>query len=101
MTSQIVPTLDQVIGQTRAVAVLRTAIDSFFYDRTKTTEELAFPHLLISGPAVCCVISAVKSLFAFGHRLGYLPFDAARPLRLPACVRRWPNGYSMKPTYCA
>jgi holliday junction DNA helicase RuvB len=51
MTSQIVPTLDHVIGQTRAVAVLRTAIDSFFYDRTKATDELAFPHLLISGPA--------------------------------------------------
>ncbi len=51
MFSQIVPTLDQVIGQTRAVAVLRTAIDSFFYDRMKATEEMAFPHLMISGPA--------------------------------------------------
>jgi integrase/recombinase XerD len=29
-------------------------------------------------------MSAVKSLFAFGHRIGYLPFDVARPLRLPA-----------------
>jgi len=29
-------------------------------------------------------LSAVKSLFAFGHRLGYLAFDVARPLRLPA-----------------
>jgi integrase/recombinase XerD len=29
-------------------------------------------------------LSAVKSLFAFGHRLGYLSFDVARPLRLPA-----------------
>lgn len=29
-------------------------------------------------------MSAVKSLFAFGHCLGYLPFDVARPLRLPA-----------------
>lgn len=29
-------------------------------------------------------LAAVKSLFAFGHRLGYLPFDVARPLRLPA-----------------
>jgi integrase/recombinase XerD len=29
-------------------------------------------------------MSAVKSLFAFGHRLGYLRFDVARPLRLPA-----------------
>ena len=28
-------------------------------------------------------LSAVKSLFAFSHRLGYLPFDVARPLRLP------------------
>ena len=34
--------------------------------------------------SVCCVMSAMKSLFAFGHRLGYLPFDVARPLRLPA-----------------
>jgi integrase/recombinase XerD len=30
------------------------------------------------------MLAAVKSLFAFGHRLGYLPFDVARPLRLPA-----------------
>lgn len=29
-------------------------------------------------------LSAVKSLFAFGHRLGYLPFDTARPLVLPS-----------------
>lgn len=29
-------------------------------------------------------MSSVKSLFAFGHRLGYLHFDVARPLRLPA-----------------
>ena len=29
-------------------------------------------------------MSAVKSLFAFGHRIGYLPFDVAAPLRLPA-----------------
>jgi integrase/recombinase XerD len=30
------------------------------------------------------LLSAVKSLFAFGHRLGYLPFDVARPLKLQA-----------------
>lgn len=29
-------------------------------------------------------LSAVKSLFAFGHRLGYLQFDVAAPLRIPA-----------------
>ena len=28
------------------------------------------------------MLSAVKSIFAFGHRLGYLQFDVARPLRL-------------------
>lgn len=28
-------------------------------------------------------LAAIKSLFAFGHRLGYLPFDTARPVRLP------------------
>jgi integrase/recombinase XerD len=28
-------------------------------------------------------MSSIKSLFAFGHRLGYLPFDVAAPLRLP------------------
>jgi len=29
------------------------------------------------------ILSSIKSLFAFGHRLGYLPFDVGRPLRLP------------------
>jgi len=29
-------------------------------------------------------LAAVKSLLAFGHRLGYLPFDVGRALKLPA-----------------
>ncbi len=29
-------------------------------------------------------LSAVKSLLGFGHRIGYLPFDVGRALRLPA-----------------
>src|SRR2546426_1385820 len=29
------------------------------------------------------VLSAVKSLFAFAHRVGYLTYDVGRPLRLP------------------
>lgn len=44
-------------------------------------------QLVASGlqpPSVYRTMSAVKSLFAFGHRLGYLPFDVAVPLRLPA-----------------
>ena len=49
--SPVVPTLDHVIGQSRAVAILRTAINAYFHDRTKATEEQAFPHLLLTGPA--------------------------------------------------
>ena len=44
--------------------------------------QLAGSDLQLSS--VCRAMSAVKSLFAFGHRLGYLSFDVARPLRLPA-----------------
>ena len=29
------------------------------------------------------ILSSVKSLFAFAHKLGYLPFDISRPLILP------------------
>jgi integrase/recombinase XerD len=34
------------------------------------------------------ILSAVKSLFAFGHRVGFLPFDVGRVLRLPATPNR-------------
>ena len=34
------------------------------------------------------ILSAVKSLFGFGHQLGYLPFDVGRALRLPALRNR-------------
>ena len=34
------------------------------------------------------VLSAVKSLLAFGHRIGYLAFDVGRVLRLPAVRNR-------------
>src|SRR5215469_1164481 len=33
-------------------------------------------------------LSAVKSLLAFGHRTGYLPFDVGSALRLPAIRNR-------------
>ena len=33
-------------------------------------------------------LSAVKSLLAFGHRIGYLPFDVGRALRLPPVRNR-------------
>ncbi|HVA01782.1 MAG TPA: tyrosine-type recombinase/integrase [Terriglobia bacterium] len=34
--------------------------------------------------SACRVLSAIKSLLAFGYRTGYLPFDVGRALRLPA-----------------
>lgn len=33
-------------------------------------------------------LSAIKSLLAFGHSIGYLPFDVGRALRLPAVRNR-------------
>jgi integrase/recombinase XerD len=33
-------------------------------------------------------LSAIKSLLGFGHRIGYLPFDVGRALRLPAVRNR-------------
>jgi integrase/recombinase XerD len=33
-------------------------------------------------------LAGIKSLFAFAHGIGYLPFDVARPLRLPAVANR-------------
>ena len=51
LNEQIVPTLDHVVGQARAVAVLKTAIDAYFFERSKVGDAQAFPHTLITGPA--------------------------------------------------
>jgi Holliday junction DNA helicase RuvB len=47
----IVSSLNHVIGQSRAVNVLQTALDAYFNDRSKTGFEVAFPHLLMCGPS--------------------------------------------------
>jgi holliday junction DNA helicase RuvB len=44
------PTLDHVIGQKRAVQQLRTALDAYYNDRAASSEEQAFPHVLLVGP---------------------------------------------------
>jgi len=49
-TQPIIPCLTHVIGQTRAVNVLRTALDAYFHERRKTGVEGAFPHTLMCGP---------------------------------------------------
>lgn len=51
MNADIVPTLNHVIGQQRAVRVLRTALDAYFNDRAVNGAVDAFPHLLLTGPA--------------------------------------------------
>lgn len=50
-TEPIIPTLNQVVGQQRAVRVLRTALDAYWNERSKTGEEGAFPHFLVVGPS--------------------------------------------------
>lgn len=50
-TNPIVPTLNHVVGQVRAVSVIRTAIDSYFYERSKVGDQQAFPHTLLTGPS--------------------------------------------------
>jgi integrase/recombinase XerD len=48
-----------------------------------------FANSLTGAPASRYrTLSAVKSLLAFGHRLGYLPFDVGRALRLPSVRNR-------------
>ncbi|MFN3159216.1 MAG: Holliday junction DNA helicase RuvB C-terminal domain-containing protein [Rubinisphaera brasiliensis] len=42
--------LNHVVGQDRAVKVLRTALDAHWNERSKSGQERAFPHLLLSGP---------------------------------------------------
>jgi len=49
-TQPIISSLSHVIGQTRAVNVLRTALDAYFNDRLKAGDEAALPHILMTGP---------------------------------------------------
>lgn len=49
-TEPIITSLNHVVGQKRAVTVLRTALDAYWNDRSKLGEEQAFPHLLMCGP---------------------------------------------------
>jgi holliday junction DNA helicase RuvB len=46
----IISSLNHVIGQTRAVNVLRTALDAYFNDRCKMGGEVTLPHVLMCGP---------------------------------------------------
>ena len=39
---------------------------------------------LLAPASQARILAAMKSLFAFGHQVGYLPFDVGRPVKLPA-----------------
>jgi len=39
----------------------------------------------LSDTSIKRTLSSVKSLFSFGHRIGYLNFDVGAPLKIPAC----------------
>ncbi|MDP9477786.1 MAG: tyrosine-type recombinase/integrase [Actinomycetota bacterium] len=38
---------------------------------------------LLAPTSQARILAALKSLFAFGHQVGYLPFDVGRPVKLP------------------
>lgn len=50
MTEAIITSLNHVVGQQRAVTVLRTALDAYWHDRSKSNGNESFPHLLMCGP---------------------------------------------------
>ena len=39
----------------------------------------------LSPAAIKRKLASVKSLFTFGHKIGYLLFDVGKPLKIPAC----------------
>ena len=49
-TEPLITSLNHVVGQQRAVTVLRTALDAYWHDRSKQCGKEAFPHLLMCGP---------------------------------------------------
>ena len=50
MAEPIINSLAHVVGQQRAVTVLRTALDAYWHDRAKNGDKESFPHLLMCGP---------------------------------------------------
>lgn len=42
-------------------------------------------RMKLADTSIKRILSSVKSLFSFGHRIGYLTFDVGKPLRIPAC----------------
>lgn len=49
-TEPMISSLNHVVGQQRAVTVLRTALDAYWHERSRHSGQEAFPHLLMCGP---------------------------------------------------
>ncbi len=47
-------------------------------------EFAGFVSELLAPASQARILAALKSLFAFGHQVGYLPFDVGRPVKLPS-----------------
>jgi integrase/recombinase XerD len=65
---------------------IATLVSKPFHDVTLSDLQAFADTLTSSRLAPASVhrsLSAIKSLFSFAHGLGYLPFDVAKPLRLP------------------
>lgn len=82
-TEPIVACLNHVIGQSRAVAVLQTALSAYFNDRLKTGVEGAFPHVLMCGAGGTGKTLSPKSSAANVVR----PAIPSLPRTLPTLVR--------------
>ncbi|MBA2533620.1 MAG: site-specific integrase, partial [Rubrobacter sp.] len=56
--------------------------------RTVTLADLQefadFVSVLLAPASQARILAALKSLFAFGHQVGYLPFDVGRAVKLPS-----------------
>lgn len=71
----------------------RNDIERFFQFATKSLKQITLKDLQVFANHIDTlglvdgskrrILSSVKSLFAFAHKLGYLPFDVARVLILP------------------
>ncbi len=73
-------------GYTNDITFFREKVNKTF--RTITLHELQDYADTLAGKnyapqTIKRMLCAVKSLFSFGHRIGYLPFDTGKPLRIP------------------
>jgi len=75
-----------VKGYTNDMSIFREKVNKSL--RTITLQDLqdyadTLAQKTYAPQTIKRMLCAVKSLFSFGHRIGYLPFDTGKPLRIP------------------